>query len=192
MFMLKGSSAERVLYLTFDDGPTPEVTDKLITLLKQYDAKATFFMIGKKLQQNESLGLDVIENGHAVGNHSYDHIGFGRLSLKKQIKQAVDADLCIRKVNAGAERLFRAPQGHWRASLVFNLFLKGFKSVHWSYDSLDYSNSSAGTIIENFHEAPVSNGEILLFHDDSTKCIDVLEKMLPSWKEQGFKFEVIQ
>ena len=191
VLLLKGASGEASVYLTFDDGPTPNVTDKLFSLLEKHNAKATFFVIGKKLEQHFEIGKSLVEAGHVVGNHSYDHIDFGRLPLGKQLKQANDADAWISKLEQSGSRLFRAPQGRWSFGLLFSLVKNKFRAVHWSYDSLDYSNLSADQIVENFKQKPVVNGEILLFHDDAEKCVQVLEIMLPLWEKQGIQFKVI-
>jgi peptidoglycan/xylan/chitin deacetylase (PgdA/CDA1 family) len=191
IFWLRGRADERVLHLTFDDGPTPGITDVLRDLLAEYDAKATFFVIGTKLEVSKNLATSLIDDGHIIANHSFDHIGFRKLGLSGQLDQVKGAESIIDTLPAKSYKYFRAPQGDWSIKLIAKLYFLGFRSVHWSYDSLDYSKLTPANIIENYAECPVKNGEILLFHDDSDKCIEVLKEMLPLWQRQGFKFKAL-
>lgn len=190
--MTRDKRAGKTLFLTFDDGPSPGYTDQLLSLLEQYEAKATFFVIGKKLEMHMDLGKQIAEQEHSIGNHSLDHRGFYRLSLAEQIKQAEDTELILNQIRSpGAAKLFRAPQGSWNLPLIYCLSRRSFRCIHWSLDTLDFTDTGAGDIIKKFRENPVQNGEIILFHDDAQVCIDVLSVMLAEWKSQGFKFEAL-
>lgn len=190
LLLIRKKPVDRTIYLTFDDGPTPDVTEALAKLLQEHDAKATFFVIGQKLEQHPELGKELVKQGHTIGNHSYDHRNFGRIGLKAQVRQVLGADGVIVELGQGY-RGFRAPQGHWSVRLILSLFLKGYRCVHWSYDSMDYSQDSAAEIIESFRRRPVQSGDILLFHDDAQKCVQVLKELLPEWRRQGFVFRAL-
>lgn len=187
----KGSVASGLAYLSFDDGPTHGVTDALLDLLKRYDVQATFFVVGKKLEENWELGERLVAEGHLVGNHSYDHIAFGRKKLPDQVWQVTTTNNIIEKLGQGY-RGFRSPQGYWSGRLLIWLAMNRFRAIHWNYDSLDYTIKEANKIIRNFDKRPVKGGDILLFHDDSSLCIEVLEEMLPRWKSQGLKFGLLK
>jgi len=188
IFRHRGASNKSVLYLTFDDGPTPLVTEELINLLDQYNATSTFFVIGDKLKESLDIGNKIITAGHAIGNHSLDHNGFSGLSLDKQLYQAEAAQIIINQLGQKQSQLFRSPQGHWSLLLILRLFFKKFKCIHWSYDSMDCSDYSVGQVIQRFENTPVKKGDIILFHDDAYKSIEVLKVMLPRWVQQGYSF----
>ena len=188
IFMHRCASNKPSIYLTFDDGPTPLVTEELIDLLDQYNATATFFVIGNKLKESLDIGKKIVTAGHAIGNHSLDHNGFASLSLDKQVDQALAAQIIIDQLDGNCGRLFRSPQGHWSLYLIFKLFFKKFKCIHWTYDSMDYADYSISQIIKGFENKPVKKGDIILFHDDASKSIAVLKVMLPRWVQQGYTF----
>ncbi len=191
IFMVNGSHDENKLYLTFDDGPTPKITEELLKLLAEYEAKATFFVIGEHLNLSMEIGKLLVNAGHSVGNHSLNHKKFGSLPLGQQLSQADGATNIIDRLPAKQKKLFRPPQGSWSLSLIMSLFIKGYQCIHWSYDSKDYTEQTVDQIINKFMERPVKSGDIVLFHDDSHKCINVLKVLLPIWKDQGYTFERI-
>lgn len=188
IFMHRGASNKPIIYLTFDDGPTPSVTEDLIDLLDQYNATSTFFVIGEKLKKSIDIGNKIVTAGHAIGNHSLDHNGFSGLPLEKQLYQAEAAQIIINQLGRKHSQLFRSPQGHWSLLLLISLFFKNFKCIHWSYDSMDYSDYSVEQIIKRFENTPVRGDDIILFHDDASKSIEVLKVMLPRWVQQGYSF----
>lgn len=190
-FLVKGNTKQKAIFLTFDDGPTAGITERIISLLASYNAPATFFTIGRKLEDNFELGVALVEAGHVVANHSLSHQGFSRLSLADQIQQADGAEKIIERLPGPAKRLFRAPQGHWTLKLILRLHKRGYRCVHWSYDSLDYTRPASADIVRQFEQKPVNSGEIILFHDDADVCIGALEVLLPLWKQQGFQFKTI-
>lgn len=190
-FVQRGPLGKNVVYLSFDDGPTDGVTNALLDLLRQYEVRATFFVVANKLEDNFALGERIVNEGHLVGNHSYDHIAFGRKALPDQIWQVEAAHQVIARLGQGY-RGFRSPQGYWNLKLLIWLAIKRFRAIHWNYDSLDYTIKDADKIISNFSQRPVTDGDIILFHDDSELCIQVLREMLPRWKEQGLEFGLLK
>jgi peptidoglycan/xylan/chitin deacetylase (PgdA/CDA1 family) len=192
LFLVRCPVKEKSIYLTFDDGPSPEYTGQLLDLLDRHNAKGTFFVIGQALETNKPLGERIVNSGHSLGNHSYSHKGFGKLPLKDQVWQVTEADRVISELdNTGRKKLFRAPQGSWNFLLVLSLAFRKFKCVHWSYDTVDFSDVSVEQMVSTFKSRPVQAGEVILFHDDSDKCIEVLATMLPIWSKQGYLFDAL-
>ena len=190
IFVVKAQRNARRLYLSFDDGPTPGVTEPLLDLLAEHDVKATFFVIGQKLAAAQQLGMLMVDKGHVIGNHSFDHKAFGRIGLEAQQRQVIEADKIIAGLKQGYKG-FRAPQGLWSVRLIIWLYRNGYQAVHWSYDSLDYHHDEPSRIVAEFTRKPVSAGDIILFHDDHEKCIEALKTLIPMWKKQGFTFETL-
>ena len=191
VFLVNESRDEKKIYLTFDDGPTPDITEELLELLAEYDAKATFFVIGEHLNLSMGIGNLLVNAGHSIGNHSLNHKKFGTLTLEQQLCQADGAANVINRLPTRQRKLFRTPQGSWSVSLIVRLLIKGYQCIHWSYDSMDYSEETVDQIINRFMSQPIKGGDIVLFHDDSYKCISVLKALLPIWKDQGYTFERI-
>lgn len=186
----KGGS--KTLYLTFDDGPEKDVTPELLALLARFDVKATFFCIGEKIQNNQALAKEIINQGHTLANHSYYHRNFHQLSVTEQMSEVVKTNTLIEKISGSSEvPLFRTPNGKWQLRLLKALVKQKKTLVLWSLDSLDYFYKEPDDIVQRFEEHPPVAGDIILFHDDSPLCIKVLEVMLPKWKEMGFEMNAL-
>ena len=175
------------VFLTFDDGPHSTVTPQLLDLLDQLNVSATFFCIGKSLDENHALAQDIVKRGHMLGNHSYFHYQFSKQPLRAQISE-------IRKVNRLISELapkqtvipFRAPQGKWTPLLMMWLIINRIPAVHWSVDSLDSRPLTADAIRKHLLES-VKSGDVVLLHDDNKLCCDVLKDLIPNWQTQGLK-----
>ncbi len=186
----KGGS--KTLYLTFDDGPEKDVTPELLALLARFDVKATFFCIGEKIQNNQALAKEIINQGHTLANHSYYHRNFHQLSVTEQMSEVVKTNTLIEKISGSSEvPLFRTPNGKWQLRLLKALVKQKTPLVLWSLDSLDYFYKEPDDIFQRFEEHPPVAGDIILFHDDSPLCIKVLEVMLPKWKKMGFEMNAL-
>ncbi len=187
----KDSSAGNAIYLTFDDGPDPDVTPKVLALLQRYDAKASFFVIGEKAVQHQSIIQRIHASGHLVANHSYRHVKFTDLTFSEQLQEVEKTNQTIQNIIGSDCRIFRPPGGIWNIRLLWSLVLNGIVLVNWCRDSLDCRNNSAAEIIELFKKQPVQAGDIVLFHDDGDKVCDILSEMLPYWQAKGLSFNVL-
>jgi peptidoglycan/xylan/chitin deacetylase (PgdA/CDA1 family) len=180
------------LYLTFDDGPVQGITEELLELLEQYQVKATFFMIGSRMSKSPDLLKKVYEQKHTLANHSYSHPNFNKLSSEKILEEISSTNIVIKKNTLQDCRLFRAPQGRWSIKLLFKLFRLKMTAVHWSRDSMDFLKEQPEKIIKRFIDAPVKNGDIILFHDDDSRCIEALKILIPHWQSQGFSLNALE
>ncbi|WP_338377737.1 polysaccharide deacetylase family protein [uncultured Flavobacterium sp.] len=182
------------VYLTFDDGPTPEVTEWVLELLSKENIKATFFCIGKNIEKHPEIFKKTIDSGHSIGNHSYNHLQGWKTSSKKYTE---NVDLCeneIRKLNTIENNLFRPPYGKIKPIQSRILRKKGFKIIMWDVLSKDYDQSVSPEICLDNVTKNTSQGSIIVFHD-SLKAQKNLEYTLPKaitfLKNKGFKFEMI-
>ena len=174
------------VYLTFDDGPIPESTPYILKVLKEFDVKATFFVVGDNVRKYPELYQQILNEGHRVGNHTYNHIGGARHSIYTYEKNVKKCDDLIHS------DLFRPPHG-WMRPTQYHRFKHKFRIVMWDLVTRDYSKRlSAYDVVRNVH-LYARNGSIITFHD-SLKSIDKLHYALPAslryLKSQGYEFKV--
>ena len=181
-------STDKVLYLTFDDGPTPQITEWVLDILRHYRASATFFCVGKQVELHPQIYQQIIEEGHGIGNHTQNHIKGWKSSTSEYIKEVSMASKFI------DSKLFRPPYGQITPKQVTALTSKGFEIVMWNILSMDWeAKVSRQECTENvLHKA--SDGDIIVFHD-SLKAADnmkyALAKVLDKFSEDGYDFRRI-
>ena len=173
------------VYLTFDDGPVPESTPFILDTLAQYNVKATFFMVGENVLRYHDLYNRIVEEGHQVGNHTFNHMG----SLKHwALTYGINTEKANELIHA---HLFRPPHGWMRWSLYWWLS-KRYKIVMWDLVTRDYSKWMTPEDVLKNVKRYARNGSIITFHD-SMKSIEKLKYALPEalkWlKEQGYEFK---
>jgi|SRR6218665_1220573 len=181
------------VFLTFDDGPTPEVTEWTLDLLKQYDAKATFFCIGDNIEKHPEIFQKVIREGHAIGNHTFNHLKGWETENERYFENVKNCDESIRNQNIQTQ-LFRPPYGKIKPSQSKVLRKSGYKIIMWDIISFDFDTSiSKEKCLENVLKNARS-GSLIVFHD-SVKAKQNLKYALPKTleflKEKGFTCEKI-
>ena len=177
---------EKAVYLTFDDGPIPEATPFILDTLRRYDVKATFFMVGDNVRKHPELYERVVSEGHQVGNHTHNHIGGFRHSVR-------DYSYNVEKANAYIQsHLFRPPHG-WMRFDQYAWLSRKFRIVMWDVVTRDYSKWMSADDVLNNVKRYTRNGSIITFHD-SLKSIGKLRTALPAaieWlKAEGYDFKV--
>ena len=191
---------EKVIYLTFDDGPHPEITAWVIDELKKHQIKATFFCVGDNLKKHPETAKQLLTEGHQIGNHTMHHIKGWKHKNVDYIKDIEDCDTEIRKIHEqmndekAQPRLFRPPYGQIKPSQIKLLRAKGYEIIQWSDLSCDYDKhlnceKSLSALVKN-----AKPGSIVVFHD-SEKAENQLKQILPSYLEamlaEGFTFETL-
>ena len=192
LFLFSKTQKEKTLYLTFDDGPVPGVVERLLVLLDKYKIKVTFFVIGSRAEKSPHLMAEIQKRGHTIANHSYNHPAFNKISLTEKLMQIDKANTIISHTTEQPCTLFRAPQGRWDMKLLFAMLKKNITAVHWSRDSMDFLKEPADKIVERLQKNPVKAGDIILFHDDDDRCVDVLNILIPQWLAQGYSFNALE
>ena len=159
------------VYLTFDDGPDIETTPWVLDLLRRENIKATFFCIGKNIENNPSLFKEILNNGHAIGNHTYKHEKGTKTKKTEYITS-------VRKTeNLHSSNLFRPPYGRLNIFQVDNLLSMGKKIIMWTWNAQDYKKSlEHSQIIDNART--IKGRDILLFHN-SKKSEQNMKNSLP-------------
>ncbi|MGM9704431.1 MAG: polysaccharide deacetylase family protein [Prevotella sp.] len=177
---------ERAVYLTFDDGPIPESTPFILKTLAEYDARATFFMVGDNVRKYPDLYRRIVDAGHQIGNHTFHHLGGFKHLAQAYVKDTNEANKLI---NA---KLFRPPHGCMSYGEYLWLRRK-YRIVMWDLVTRDYSKWMTAEGVLNNVKRYARNGSIITFHD-SLKSIDKLRFALPAsleWlKSQGYEFKI--
>ena len=179
------------VYLSFDDGPTPGVTDWVMDLLDEYAAAATFFCVGDKIRKHKNKFLEIVERGHRVANHSYFHLDGWHTPTKDYVADVERTEMLIKSLTH-SKKLFRPPYGHISYMQFRALKKLGYKIVLWTNISGDFTPDLD---IENTIwsiSSKTRSGDILVFHD-SKKAEKNLKAILPqilhNLKLKGFSFE---
>jgi peptidoglycan/xylan/chitin deacetylase (PgdA/CDA1 family) len=171
------SETEKKITLTFDDGPH-EMTVLVLEVLRRYNAKATFFCIGKNIEAHPDIFKKIIEEGHTVGNHSYSHSHFFDFYRKKQVITEIEqTDALIESVLGKKPRLFRPPYGVTNPSIRRALAFTQHKTIGWNIRSLDGGTKNEKFIFDRIIKR-IKPGGIVLLHDTSIQTVNVLEQLL--------------
>jgi peptidoglycan/xylan/chitin deacetylase (PgdA/CDA1 family) len=177
-------NTEKKVYLTFDDGPIPEITEWVLQQLKAYNAKATFFCIGDNIQKHPEIFQMIIEEKHAIGNHTFNHVKGWETALEDYID---NTDKCAEtianfKFQTPSPKLFRPPYGKIKSSQAKSLRQSGYTIIMWDVISMDFNpNISPEKCLENVLKN-VESGSIIVFHD-SIKAWQNLQYALPKTLE---------
>ncbi len=187
----KKSSANWVC-LSFDDGPNPEFTPKVLKLLKEHRAKATFFCIGRHLENYPDILKQILADGHSVGNHTYSHSkSFGFFGETKVMAELNQTKSVVRNLTGLNMNLYRPAFGVTNPQIekaVKNLKLA---SIGWSVRSLDTTPRSEKAVLDRITNK-VAKGDIILLHDTSKKTIAVLERLLVFLQEENLQSVTVE
>ena len=193
----KGNENEKVIALTFDDGPDEVFTPQVLDILKKYDVKATFFLIGEKVPYNKKIVKREKEEGHEIGNHTFTHINASKKTYEEIEEEITKTQEAIKDVTGEYPTLFRPPYRALSRDLCKIVKEKNMNIVLWSnIDVRDWSNPGVNNMV-NTIESKVENGNIIILHDYNTvrnnksQTIQALEIVIPKLKEEGYKFVTI-
>ncbi len=188
------------VYLTFDDGPIPEVTPWVLAELKKYDAKATFFCIGDNIEKHPNIFKEIISEGHSVGNHTFNHLNGWTTNPETYVQNVIRAEATMQQFGKTQTqtslKLFRPPYGKISSKQAKILQQKGYKIIMWNVLSADFDaevseEKCLQNILKNIHP-----GSIVVFHD-SIKAKKNMEYALPrvlefierkGWKSDSISF----
>jgi peptidoglycan/xylan/chitin deacetylase (PgdA/CDA1 family) len=187
----RASHGDASRYLTFDDGPDPDYTPRLLDLLAQHGVHASFFLVGHRIEQHPELVERIVAEGHMLGNHSYSHRSFKQMSLQQQVEEFRRTDDLLSRFDNQPHHRLRTPQGYIDPLLLLYYARHARNIVYWSYDSMDYQKPSHDTLVNRLRAEPPRAGDIVLMHDDSDRAIDALAALLPEWLSQGYRFSAL-
>lgn len=177
----------KAVALTFDDGPSPKTTPIALELLKKYNAKGTFFMVGHAVEGNEEIVKQVVAEGHQIGNHSWNHPVLTKISLEKAKSQINDTTAALKKASGLDVHIMRPPYGAINETIQAAV---DQSFILWDVDTLDWKNRNTASIMKEVRKA--QPGSIILMHDIHQTTIDALPLILQYLTEQGFEMVTIE
>jgi peptidoglycan-N-acetylglucosamine deacetylase len=184
----KVPTGEKKLYLTFDDGPHPRITARLLDMLRAADARASFFCIGDRVISFPTLYQRILDEGHVVGNHTQHHLNGRKVPSADYLHDIQAAGLCIRST------LFRPPYGRLRSDQARAVQEMGMKTIMWTVLSADYDQALSKETCASRVLEHINAGNIYLFHD-SEKAEDrmfyAVEQLLKAGTRAGFCFSAL-
>ena len=188
--LIRGNPREKLLALTFDDGPHPVFTEELLALLKQEDVKATFFVVGKMVEKNPQLLKQIAADGHMIGNHTFSHVTLTKIPMNEVRAEYEACNDVVEDVTGQRMRFCRPPGGDYDRQVVRAATEQGLTTVLWTDDPGDYANPGTH-VIEAKTLKRLSNGGIILLHDGIQQTLDVLPQIIHYAKSQGYRFVTV-
>lgn len=186
-------TSEKIVYLTFDDGPDPQVSHWVMDLLETFDARGTFFLLGNRVEQYPEVVHRMIDSGHTIGNHGYAHMDGWKAPLRTYLRDFLKAQQTIFEYTGKHARLFRPAYAHITQTKA-RYIRRSHKIVMMSYMSGDFDEDLSSDEVVNGIVSNVKPGDIIGFHD-SQMAFPRLEKALPDilmqLEEMGYEFHAI-
>lgn len=171
--------------LSFDDGPHPEFTIKVLQLLEKYNAKATFFCIGEHAENHKDIIQEIVKNGHTIGNHTYSHSkSFGFFNVKEVTTELQKANATIHTIIDKQMLLYRPAFGVTNPSIKKAISATQLQPIGWNVRSLDTTPRTQSQILKRI-TGKIKKGDIVLLHDTSDKTVAVLEQLLLFLQEKN-------
>lgn len=193
VFIKNGPRDKKVIALTFDDGPHPKETDRVLDVLNKYDIKATFFIAGKHAKWYTKPLIRASKEGHEIGNHTFNHPDISNLSSEQLEEEIIKCEDTLLEITGKKTKLFRPPYGSYRKESLEVIAKKyDYKIVLWTtIDARDWQNPPAETIASTITNK-AKNGDIILLHDYATNnTVEALEILIPEMQKKGFKFVTV-
>lgn len=181
---------KKEIFLTFDDGPTQEITDWTLDLLKMYNAKATFFCIGKNVVEEPTIYARILKEKHQIGNHTHNHKNGFKTGLKAYINNILEAETHLENPS----KLFRPPYGRIKKKQALKIKSLGYKIIMWDVLSADFDTAiTKEKCFQNVLKS-TKTGSIIVFHDSvkaSKNLQYTLPKVLDYFSKKGYAFKAI-
>ncbi|MET7358635.1 polysaccharide deacetylase family protein [Streptomyces sp. NPDC005562] len=187
--ILRMPGRDRSMVLTFDDGPDPRYTPRILRTLRKHDVRAVFFVCGEMAVDNKDLLREMADDGHLIGNHTWTHPLLTRMSraaMRDEIERTSDV---IEDVTGDVPTWFRAPYGAWNRNAFQIGAALGMEPLAWTVDTLDWTEPGAKTIVRRVH-AGAGPGVVVLSHDaggDRSGSVEALRSYLPQLLDSGYR-----
>ena len=186
--MVRGRRRTQLVSLTFDDGPHPEHTPRLLETLKRNGVRATFFLVGRQVERYPNLVRRIAEEGHDVANHSFFHPDIGLMSAREAVQGVLRTQKLLESFVGKTPSLYRPPRGKVTFWKLLRLWLLGVRIVLWNVDPRDYSWNKAADMADWFRANPLRGGDIVLFHDRLPLAREVLPELVETSRRRGLDF----
>ena len=186
-------SGSKVIYLTFDDGPSPRHTRRILALLDEYEAKATFFQVGEAATTHPELTRAVIARGHALGNHSWSHRDLRQLSRRKVNQQITRTSAVLERISGRPITCMRPPYGAKNARVMAVIRSTKLAMKLWDIDPRDWKKPGASAIAKRVISR-ADPGDVVLMHDgggNRSQTVTALKRILEALEKKGYRFETL-
>ncbi|PWA11244.1 chitooligosaccharide deacetylase [Pueribacillus theae] len=192
----KANTNQKVIALTFDDGPDRRFTPQILDVLNKHHVKGTFFLLGTRVEKYPDVAKRIQNEGHVIGNHTYWHPELTKTSVKNMKWEVKKNEEAIQSITNFKTQLFRAPYGALDDDLVDELSKMGYRGVGWSIDTEDWKSLSSKEIKQNILN-DIHPGAIILMHSaghwtqDLSGTAEALDEVIPYLRKKGYEFVTI-
>jgi len=191
--LFKKESSSKIIYLTFDDGPSPDITPWVLEELNKVKAKATFFCLGKNIKKYPDIFKQIIQNNHGVGNHTYFHLDGWRTKTNMYIEEVEQTENLIEQFTR-SQKIFRPPYGRITPAQIKKLKAKAYEVILWTSISGDFSHHLDTNKVIKKMMKHTKSGHILVFHDSKKAAKNlkaILPELLKGWHTKGYEFGLL-
>lgn len=186
--MQSASAEEKLLALTFDDGPWPETTERLLDGLAERNVRATFFLIGEQLAAHEETVRRMAADGHQIGNHTYTHADLSRGTADERAREIVQTDAALRILLGDGDYWLRPPWGFLAPETASAVEVP---MVYWSLDTEDWRRLDADTVAQDILDH-ARDGDIVLLHDPYSTSVDAALRVIDTLASRGWRFVTVE
>jgi len=186
-FLVRGPASSGAVALTFDDGPPPEITPRLLDLLARLHLAATFFVIGREAEHHPELVRRMVREGHAVGHHSWTHTEPAATPAAVLLDEVRRCEALLQSLGVSATDRFRPPKGQLTAGKLVRLLGAGQRIVLWSADPKDFAMDRAAPLVAWAGAAPLAAGDVVLWHDVKPFCLDAVAPLAARLRDAGLE-----
>lgn len=185
--LMERSQAHPEVALTFDDGPSPKYTPLLLDGLKERNVRATFFLLGKNVKENQELVQRMQAEGHLLGNHTYNHIQLNKIPETTARQEILKTNNEIYEATGKYPEYMRPPYGAWKKNMELCVEML---PVFWDIDTLDWKSQNVDAILKAAGEEP-EDGSIILMHDEYQTSVEAALLLIDRLKEKGYEFVTV-
>ena len=185
--LMEQSQAHPEVALTFDDGPSPKYTPLLLDGLKERNVRATFFLLGKNVKENQELVQRMQAEGHLLGNHTYNHVQLNKIPETTARQEILKTNNEIYEATGKYPEYMRPPYGAWKKNMELCV---GMLPVFWDIDTLDWKSQNVDAILKAAGEEP-EDGSIILMHDEYQTSVEAALLLVDRLKEKGYEFVTV-
>ena len=185
--LMEQSQAHPEVALTFDDGPSPKYTPQLLDGLKERNVRATFFLLGKNVKENQELVQRMQAEGHLLGNHTYNHVQLNKIPETTARQEILKTNNEIYEATGKYPEYMRPPYGAWKKNMELCVEML---PVFWDIDTLDWKSQNVDAILKAAGEEP-EDGSIILMHDEYQTSVEAALLLIDRLKEKGYEFVTV-
>ena len=185
--LMEQSQAHPEVALTFDDGPSPKYTPLLLDGLKERNVRATFFLLGQNVKENQELGQRMQAEGHLLGNHTYNHVQLNKIPETTARQEILKTNNEIYEATGKYPEYMRPPYGAWKKNMELCVEML---PVFWDIDTLDWKSQNVDAILKAAGEEP-EDGSIILMHDEYQTSVEAALLLIDRLKEKGYEFVTV-